>query len=55
MIMAEDDISMLERKANTALEAMTHWIELAGLGLATTKMEAGLFTLSSIKFLPPSA
>ncbi len=44
VVMAENDIPMLERKVNTALEAMTHWIELAALNLTTMKMEAVLFT-----------
>ncbi len=44
LVTAEDDIPMLERKVNTTFEAMTHWIELARLSLATTKTEAVLFT-----------
>ncbi len=44
VVTAEDDISMLKWKVNTTLEAMTHWIESAGLNLATTKTEAVLFT-----------
>ncbi len=42
--MAEDDIPMLEWKVNTTLEAITHWIESVGPCLATTKMDAMLFT-----------
>ncbi len=44
MVTAENDIPTLERKVNTALEAMTHWIESVGLNLATSKTEAVLFT-----------
>ncbi len=42
---------MLERKVNTALVAITHWIESAGLNLATSKMEALLFIL--VGSVPP--
>ncbi len=44
VVTAEDDIPMFEWKVNTALEAMICWIELAGLSLATTNMEAVQFT-----------
>ncbi len=44
MVTAETDIPTLERTVNKSLEAMTHWIESAGLNLATAKMEAVLFT-----------
>ncbi len=53
VVTAEDDIATLERKVNTALEAMMRWIESAGLNLATTKMEAVLFTRRR-RFSPPS-
>ncbi len=53
VITAEDDISMLQRKVNTALEAMTHWIESVELSLATTKTEVVLFTRHH-RFNPPS-
>ncbi len=39
MVMAEDDIPMLERKMNSTLKVKAHWIESDGLSLATTKME----------------
>ncbi len=54
VVMVEDDIPMLEWNVNTTFEAMTHWIELAGLSLATMKMEAVLFT-SHCQFSPPSS
>ncbi len=44
LVIAEDDIPMLERKVNTALEAMTCWIGSARLSLATKTMEVVLFT-----------
>ncbi len=44
MVTVESDIPTLERKVNTTLEAMTRWIESAGLNLATMKAEAVLFT-----------
>ncbi len=53
VVTAENDISTLERKVNTALEAMTRWIESAGLNLATAKTEAVLFTHRR-RFSPPS-
>ncbi len=53
VVTTENDIPTLERKLNTALEAMTHWIELAGLCLATTKTEAVLLTQCR-RFSPPS-
>ncbi len=37
VVTAEDDIPMLKRKINTALEAMTHWIDQAGLSSATIR------------------
>ncbi len=40
----EDDIPMLERKVNSALETVTHWIESGRLSLATMKMKVILFT-----------
>ncbi len=53
MVTAENDIPVLERKVNTALEAMTRWIESARLNLATAKMEVVLFT-RCCQFSPPS-
>ncbi len=47
VITAENDIPMLEWKVNTALEAMTHWIESVGLNLGTTKTEAVRFSSPS--------
>ncbi len=44
VVTAEDNISMLKQRVNTALEAMTCWIESARLSLATTRMEVVLFT-----------
>ncbi len=44
VVTEEDNISTLERKVNTILETMTHWIESARLSLATTKTEVVLFT-----------
>ncbi len=55
VVTAENDIPTLERKVNTAQEAMIHWIELAGLNLATMKMEAVLFTRHRQFSPPPSA
>ncbi len=52
VVMAENDIPTLERRVNTALEAMTRWIESAGLNLATTKTEVVLFTCRC-RFSPP--
>ncbi len=40
----EDDIPMLKHEVNTTFEAMTHWIESAGLSLATMKTDVVLFT-----------
>ncbi len=50
--MTEDDIPTLERKVNTTPEAMTHWIESAGLSVATTNTEVVLFTYCC-RFSPP--
>ncbi len=44
VVAAEDDIPTLEEKVNTALKAIIHWIESAGLNPATSKMEAVPFT-----------
>ncbi len=44
---------MLERKVNTTLEAITHWIESARVNLATSKMEVVLFT-HRLRFSLPS-
>ncbi len=52
VVTVEDDIPTLERKINTALEAMTRWIKSAGLNLATAKTEAVLFTRRR-RFSPP--
>ncbi len=43
-VTVENDIQTLKQKVNTTLEAMTRWIESAGLNLATAKTEAVLFT-----------
>ncbi len=53
VVTVENDIPTLERKVNTTLEVMTHWIESAGLNLATMKTEAVLFTRRRW-FSPPS-
>ncbi len=53
VVTTEDNIPMLKQKVNTALEAMTSWIESAGLSLATTKTEMVLFTRHH-RFSPPS-
>ncbi len=54
VVTTENDVSTLEQKVNTALEAMTHWIESAGLNLAIAKKtEAVLFT-HRCWFSPPS-
>ncbi len=53
VVTAENDIPTPERKVNTTLEAMTRWIELAGLNLATTNTEVVLFT-RHCQFSPPS-
>ncbi len=55
VVMVEDDIPMLERKVNTALGATTCRIESARRNLATTKMEAVLFTRCCRFKSPPSA
>ncbi len=52
VVTVENDIPTIERKVNTALEAMTHWIESARLNLATAKTEAVLFTRRH-RFSPP--
>ncbi len=44
VVMAEDNVPILEWKVNTTLEAMNHWFEWVGLSRATTKMETVLFT-----------
>ncbi len=43
MVIMEDYIPTLEKKVNTALEAMTCWIESVGLNLVTAKTEVVLF------------
>ncbi len=55
LVMTENDIPTLERKVNTALKAMTRWIELVGLNLVTAKTEAVLFTRCRWFSPPPSA
>ncbi len=53
VVTSENDIPMLEWKVNTPMEAMTCWIELAGLNLATAKTVVVLFTHRH-RFHPPS-
>ncbi len=55
VVTVENDIPTLEQKVNTALEAMTRWIESAELNLATAKTEAVLFTRRRRFSPPPSA
>ncbi len=49
VIMADDNIPMLEWKVNNVLEALTCWILSAGLSLATMKAEVVLFTCHCIQ------
>ncbi len=43
VLMALDGMPILEQKINIALDAMTHWIESAGLNIPTTKTKVVLF------------
>ncbi len=44
VVIAEDDIPMLGWMVNTALKAMSCWIESVGLSLVAMKVEVMLFT-----------